>query len=143
MQARMLAGLRERLGIESDDEWAVISERVAKVLELRRAASETASGFFRGGPPGGSTGGTRGAPPGVSQGPTRGSRGMSGGSPEVQSLQTAVRDSMPEAEIKLRMARLRDVRQVNELKLQKAQEELRAVLTVRQEAIAVLFGLLP
>lgn len=140
----MLAGLRERLGIEDDDEWSVISERVAKVLELRRTAAETASGFFRGGPPGGSTaGGTRGAPPNMAQAPMRGSRGLSGGSPEVQSLQTAVRDSLPDAEIKLRMARLRDVRQMNELKLQKAQEELRAVLTVRQEAMAVLFGLLP
>ena len=58
-------------------------------------------------------------------------------------LSSAVRDKLPDAEIKTRLERLREVRKDNEAKLAKAQEELRAVLSVRQEAVAVLFGLLP
>ena len=50
---------------------------------------------------------------------------------------------MPDGEIKARLDRLREVRKENEAKLAKAQEDLRAVLTVRQEAIAVMYGLLP
>jgi hypothetical protein len=42
-----------------------------------------------------------------------------------------------------RLDRLREVRKQNEAKLTKAQEDLRAVLSLRQEAIAVMFGLLP
>jgi chaperonin cofactor prefoldin len=52
-------------------------------------------------------------------------------------------DKLPDAEIKSRLTRLRDSRKTNEEKLQKVQEELRAVLTVRQEAVAVMAGLLP
>ena len=45
--------------------------------------------------------------------------------------------------MKSRLERLREVRKQNEAKVAKAQEELRAVLSVRQEAVAVMFGLLP
>ena len=135
MQARMLNMLRERLEITDDEEWKVISERVAKVSEMRRSAGGMGApgGMmgFRGGPPGG--GGDRGPGPG---------RGGSG-NPELSALQFAIRDKLPEAEIKSRLERVRESRRDQEAKLAKAQEELRAVLSVRQEAIAVMFGLLP
>lgn len=136
MQARMLNMLRERLEITDDEEWKVISERVAKVSEMRRSTGGMGGGpggmmGFRGGPPGG--GGDRGPGPG---------RGGSG-NPELSALQFAIRDKLPEAEIKSRLERVRDSRRDQEAKLAKAQEELRAVLSVRQEAIAVMFGLLP
>jgi hypothetical protein len=38
MQARMLAGLRERMEVKDDEEWKLIAERIAKVTELRRSA---------------------------------------------------------------------------------------------------------
>src|SRR4051794_40043725 len=54
MQARMLTALRDRLGITSDEEWTVISDRVTKVMEVRRTATPGGGGFaFRGGTPGG------------------------------------------------------------------------------------------
>ena len=53
------------------------------------------------------------------------------------------RDKLPEAEIKSRLDRVREARKQNEAKLSKAQEDLRAVLSIRQEAVAVVFGLLP
>jgi hypothetical protein len=55
-----------------------------------------------------------------------GNRGSRGGNPEADALR-----------------RLRESRKTNEEKLQKVQEDLRAVLSVRQEAVAVMAGLLP
>ncbi len=139
MQARMLNMLRERLEITDDEEWKVISERVAKVSEIRRSTGGMGGGpggmmGFRGGPPGGGGGGGDRGP-----GPGRGGSN----NPEMSALQFAIRDKLPEAEIKNRLERVREIRRDNEAKLTKAQEELRAVLSVRQEAIAVMFGLLP
>lgn len=142
MQARLLTALRERLEVTDDEEWKVISDRVAKVSELRRASGGGAPMFGafggRGGPPGGGQGGAGGDARG-GRGPGRGP----GGSPELAALSTAVRDKLPDAEIKSRLDRLRQTRKDSEAKLTKAQEELRAVLSVRQEAVAVVFGLLP
>jgi hypothetical protein len=73
----------------------------------------------------------------------RGNGGGRAANPELDALRTAVTDNMPDAEIKARLDRLREVRKQNEAKLAKAQEDLRAVLTVRQEAMAVMTGLLP
>lgn len=157
MQARMLTALRERLEVTDDEEWKVISDRVAKVIELRRttlgAGGPMMFGGFggRGGPPGGGQGGAPGGQggqggPGGGDGRGRGGfggRGGPGGSAELAALSSAVRDKLPDAEVKSRLERLRQSRKDSEAKLSKAQEELRAVLSVRQEAVAVVFGLLP
>lgn len=132
MQARMMSTLRERMGVTSDEEWAVIAERITKVSELRRqmGGGLGAAMAMRG--PSGSGGGDSGR-----------SRGRPGGSAETEALTSAVRDQLPEAELKARMAKLRETRKANEKKLEEAQEELRAVLTVRQEAMLVIAGILP
>lgn len=134
MQQRMMTALRERFGVTNDEEWTVISDRITKVVELRRNSAPAAGMggvmFGRGGDAG--RGGDRGGP-----------RGRSGGSNEVAALQAAVADKLPDAEVKQRLDRVRELRKENETKLAKAQEDLRAVLSVRQEAIAVLAGLLP
>lgn len=137
MQERMLSGIRERMGVTNDEEWGVISQRLMKVMELRRTAGGGAGGMLfagrgQGGPGGG--GGDANA---------RGGRFGRGGNPEMEALQSAVSDNLPEAELKARMERVRESRKAGEAKLQQAQEELRAVLTVRQEAMAVMVGLLP
>lgn len=135
IQSRILTNLRDRFGVTDDEEWTIISERLLKLFELRRTAGGDGGGFR--GPGGGA------AAAAVAAAKGRGGFRPGGGSPEMQALQTAVNDKLPEAELKLRMTRLREVRQLNESKLHKAQEDLRAVLTVRQEAIAVLLGFLP
>lgn len=132
MQERMLGALREQLGVTDDAEWALVAERLAKVSEIRRSAGGAVG---RGGPPGGGPGG----PGGGGNRPTRGPSG----NPEQDALRAAITDKLPDAEIKSRLDRLREVRKQNEAKLTRAQEELRAVLSVRQEAVAVMFGLLP
>ena len=119
-QARMLTKLREQMEITDDSEWAIIMARIARVDELRRVASTGPSG--RGGP-------------------TSGKR--SGGNAERDALRAAVSDNLPEAEIKSRLTRARELYQRNQEQLAAAQADLRAVLGVRQEAVAVLAGLLP
>lgn len=132
MQARLLSSMRERLEVPDDEEWKIISERLGKVMELRRSAAGGAFGAFAGrGPQGGGT-------------DNRGGRGTRpGGNAEMTALQLAIRDKLPDAEIKSRLDRVREMRKENEAKLSKAQEDLRAVLSIRQEAVAVVFGLLP
>ena len=134
----MLAAARERLEVTDDAEWKVISDRVMKVMELRRATMSGGVGMFggRGGPPGGDRGSSGG-----DSNAGRGFRG--GGSPELAALSSAVNDKLPDAEIKSRLDRLRESRKDSEAKLAQAQDDLRAVLSVRQEAMAVVFGLLP
>ena len=58
------------------------------------------------------------------------------------ALRVAVRDGLPDAELRLRLARAHQLQQEREARLARARAELRAVLTVRQEAVAVLAGLL-
>jgi len=144
MQARMATALRERLEVTDDEEWKLISERILKVSELRRATGGPGGplGMMMGGR--GGPGGTGGAP-GGGDAAGRGTRGTRGGStnPEMTALQAAVRDKLPEAEVKVRLAKLRETRKNDEAKLAKAQDDLRAVLSIRQEAVAVVFGLLP
>jgi hypothetical protein len=141
VQARMMTALRERFEVTDDEEWKLISERLTAVMELRRNATGGGFGGFggfagRGGP---------GGPGGNSDNPNRAARGPrgGGGSTELTALSTAVRDKMPDAEIKARLERVREARKDNETKLAKAQEELRALLSVRQEAAAVVAGFLP
>jgi hypothetical protein len=58
------------------------------------------------------------------------------------ALRVAVRDGLPDAELRLRLARAHELQREREARLVRARAELRAVLTVRQEAVAVLAGLL-
>ena len=118
----MMAALRDRFGVTDDAEWSLISTRITAVIELRRSV-----GGFGGLRAGGDSGRA------IRQG---------GANPEMDALRTAVTDKLPDAEIKARLDRFREVRKRNEAKLDKAREDLRAVLTVRQEALAVLMGLL-
>lgn len=139
MQQRRMEALKEQFGVTDDAEWTLISQRITAIEELRRSTMGAMGmgmgmrGFGGPGGPGGQGG----------QGGQRGNRFGAQANPEADALRTAVTDKLPDAEIKARLAHLRDVRKQNEEKLTKAQEELRSVLSVRQEAVAVLMGLLP
>jgi hypothetical protein len=129
-QEDMLASLRKRMAVTDDAEWSLISARITAVLELRRGAG----GGFGGGGFGG-----RGSAGGGSDDTARPARASN---PEMDALRTAVTNDLSDTEIKARLARLRDARKQNEAKLDKARADLQAVLTVKQEAVAVLAGLL-
>jgi hypothetical protein len=63
-------------------------------------------------------------------------------SPAAEALQKAVDDKAPTAEVKTKLKAVQDETKANQAKLAAAQEDLRSVLTPRQEAIATLQGLL-
>lgn len=137
MRQRMMDRYRDQFGIKDDAEWKIISERIEKVSTARREVG--ARGGFggfggRGGGPGGPGGG----------GPAGGGRGAFGGepSPEFQALQAAIENNASADDIKAKLAKYRDSQKEKEANLAKAQEDLRKVLTGKQEAAAVLAGLL-
>jgi hypothetical protein len=138
-QAQMLENLRTQFDVADDAEWKVISDRLTVVNDLRRTQATGAIGamgaaFGGGGQRGGGGGGGGGG---------RGGRAGANADPDLDALRQAIADKLPDGEIKARLERLRDSRKNAEAKLDKAREDLRAVLTVRQEAVAVMFGLLP
>ena len=130
---RMMDRYKEQLEVKDDAEWKLISERIEKVTAARREVGfGGGGGFARGG---------RGGPGG---GQAAGGRGAFGGepSPEAQALQKAIEAKAPADELKSKLAKFREARKVKEANLEKVQEDLRKVLTPRQEAVAVLAGLL-
>lgn len=143
-QQRMLDGYRDRLEIKDDAEWKAIEPLIQKVMDARRESmSGMARGMFGGGRNRGGNGG--GGNDGGNNGGNNGGRG--GGmfgtpSPEAEALQKAIDNKAPNAEIKAALAKYVESKKAKQADLEKAQAELRKVLTVRQEAIASLNGLL-
>jgi len=135
---RMMERVKERMEVTDDAEWKVIEPLVQKVMDARMSSmSGMGRGMF-GGPR--RNGGGDNAP--GDQGGQR--RGMFGQppSPEAETLQKAIDAKAPKAEIKAAMAKYLESRKAKQAELEKAQEDLRKVLTTRQEAIATLDGLL-
>ncbi|MBM3822303.1 MAG: hypothetical protein FJ404_05300 [Verrucomicrobia bacterium] len=131
MRQRMMDRYREQMEVPDDAEWKLISERIAKVAELRISNSGMGAMFGgRGGARSGDGGGDGGG------------RRWGGGNPESDALRAALEAKAPAQEIKNLLAKLREARKANEAKLEAAQEELKKVLNVRQEAVAVMNGLL-
>ena len=141
---RQLERLKENLEVNSDAEWKVISERIEKVLDAQRETRVAGFGGFgrgggrRGGDNGGGGGGNGGGAPGGGNRPNP----FGAENPNLDALQKAVDGKASSDELKSKMAKLRDSLKEKEANLTKAQEDLRKVLSVRQEAIAVLAGLL-
>jgi hypothetical protein len=63
-------------------------------------------------------------------------------SPAAQDLRQAIDSKASADDIKAKLATYRDERKQKQAKLQGAQDDLRKVLSVSQEASAVLMGLL-
>ena len=162
IRQRMLERLREQLEVADESEWKTISERITKVMELRRNLRAFGGGGFGspggpGGPPPPNPDGQSGPPPGPpsggdnpNEGPGPGGPPGFGGqggpdanaSPEAQALRQAVDSKASATELKAKLAKLVEARSKAQTDLAKAQDELRQLLSVRQEAIAVATGLL-
>ena len=153
MRQQMIERYRERLEITNDDEWKLIQTRIEKVSEARRAVGFGGGmgmmGMMgRGNRPQGAAnapqGGDAAQPAAGDQTARRGNRGGFGQdpSPEAEALQKAIEGKASAEELKTKLAAFREARKAKEAALEKAQQELRPVLTVRQEAAAVLVGLL-
>jgi hypothetical protein len=138
MQQRMMDNLKTAMEVTNDDEWKLIQDRIQKVMDARREVGFSGRGMMgmmR--PPGGNRGGGDNAQQGG------GRRGMMGQqSPTAQELQDALDAKAPTDQIKAKLAKYRDDRKQKQTKLETAQEELKKVLNVRREAVAVMNGLL-
>jgi len=143
---RMIEDLKEAMEVKDDAEWAAIEPKVGKVMDARGEvmASTMRGGFGRGGRNrqrgGGDDQGTNNTD---QQQRRRGPGGMFGPpSAAVTALQKAVDDKAPTAEIKAKLKIVQDEAKEKVAALTAAQDDLRSVLTPRQEAIATLHGLL-
>ena len=130
-QQRMMERTKETLEITDEAEWKAIEPLVAKVMEARRdQITANFRGFGRGGRGGGDN----------DRGPRGGMFGTP--SPEAEALQKAIDAKASTSEIKAALAKYDAARKAKLAALEKAQAELRKVLTPRQEAIAAMNGLL-
>ena len=142
IQQRMLDSYRDQMAVTNDTEWTLIAERITAVSQARTATMADGGGIGGMMGFGGMRGGRGGGGPGGG-GPGGRSANLFGQpSAESEALRQAIDDNVPAAQLKTLIAKLQAVRKDKLAKLAKAQEDLRAVLTTRQEAIAIMGGLL-
>jgi hypothetical protein len=133
----MMDQIRKNLSVTNDEEWSAIQPLVQKVMDTRREANDIGGMGMRG--PGGGPGG-----PGNGPGRPGGWGGFGPqASEEQKALQKALDANSPVPQIKDALAKYRAARKDKQAKLEAAQANLKSVLTVEQEAQAVLMGLLP
>jgi hypothetical protein len=146
MQQQRMERYKEVLEVNNDDEWNALQPMIQKVMDARRDT------FAGGGMGRGGFGGRRG---GQGGGGDQGGGGQGGGnamrggggrggepSPEAEALRKAIDAKATTGEIKAALAKFVESRKAKAEQLKVAQENLRKVLTARQEAIATLNGLL-
>ena len=136
---RQMERYRERIEVKSDEDWKKLELIIGKVMDAQRDA-RMGMGFGGFGGRGGRSGGDGAG--NANQGGNRNRGGGGQSSPEVTELQKALDGKAPAEEVKAKLAKVRDARKSKEAALDKAQEELRKALSPRQEAGAVLAGLL-
>ena len=145
MRQMRLDRVREQLEVTSDDDWKVIGDLAGAVIDAETALNADRS---RGGGFGGRGGRNRGGnpDPNAPQQPQNngGNRGGRFGtpSPELEALQKAIDDKAGPDEIKALLAKFQASHKSKLGKLATAEENLRKVLSVRQEGQAVLAGLM-
>jgi len=146
MQDRM----REAMGA-TPDEWALLQPKIEKIQQLQRAASAGRGGMAllygnrnNTADPNAAAGG-RGGRGNRGQG-ANGTTGNDPPSPvatKAQELQTTLQNKdTPPDELKQKLSELRQARTKAKADLGKAQEELREIVTVRQESVLVTIGIL-
>jgi hypothetical protein len=132
-QQRMMERYKETLEITDDAEWKAIQPLIQKVSEARMAMmGGMGRGMFgRGGGPGGGN-----------QGGQQQRGGFGQPNPEAEALQKAIDAKASSADLKAALQKFVDARKLKQAALEKAQADLRKVLTPRQEAIATASNLL-
>ena len=137
MQQRMLDRVQGELGFTNDTDWDAVKPLVQKVMDARMAVGTGGMGrMFGGGRNRGGQGGQAGQPAGNTRPNPFGQT-----SPEQDALQKALDDDAPASQIKDLLAKYKASQKAKQAKLEAAQADLKAVLTTKQEAQAVLLGL--
>ncbi len=148
MRQMMNERMRQQLGA-SEAEWKLIGPRLQKVMELNRDATAGGRGMFGVGGMGGMGMAAGGRPGGPGEagagrpGAPGAQRELSAVDKATEQLQTVLAKESPSAdEIKTALTSLRTAREKAKQDLAKAQQELRQLLSVKQEAMLVLMGTL-
>jgi hypothetical protein len=135
-QQRMMDRMRDQLGFTNDTDWNAVQPLVQKVSDaqrdLRAGQMQGMRMLFR----------RPGQNNDDNQRRQRFGGFMGQPSPEYTALQDAVDNNAPEGQIKDLLTRYNASQKAKEDKLKAAQDNLRAVLSVKQEASATLIGLL-
>jgi len=118
---RIMDRYRENLGF-SVAEWKVVQPKVQAVMDNRISGASGMMSMF---------GGSR-----------RGRDSSTEKTPTSELRDLLEKDDASKGDIKAKLAAYRADRKAREAKLKKAQEDLRQLLTIKQEAQAVLAGLL-
>jgi len=143
LQRMLMENYRRQLEVTNDAEWTVIEERVQKVLDARMETGFGGVGGMIGmfgrvrrmegnNPPPGPGGAERPGLPAL----------MGSAAPEETALQKAIADKASSTALSAAISQVVAARKAKQARLEKAQDELRQVLSVRQEAIALMTGLL-
>jgi len=141
MRQRMAERMKEQLGVD-DQAWKVMEPRLMKVMELSRQANAGGRGmmFGFGGRGGRGPGGDQGGP----QADRRG-RGPQGEQTALEKAMTQLRTTLENQsataeEIKTQLTAVRSAREKARQELAVAQQDLKKILTLRQEAMLVEMG---
>jgi hypothetical protein len=147
MRQRMMDRYKEALEVTDDAEWKVLEAAIGKVMDAQQELRSAGGGMFgrvgrrsNNNADGNNTGDQAGQ--GGQNGGRR--RGGFGGppSPDVEALQKAIDEKASPDDIKSKLAKVREAAKAKEAKLVAAQADLQKLLSARQEANAVLMGLL-
>jgi multidrug efflux pump subunit AcrA (membrane-fusion protein) len=134
-QQRMMDQIRTSLNVTNADDWSAIQPLVQKVMDARREASSGMGfGMFGPGGPGGPGGDANRSATQQRFGPKL--------SAEAEALQNLVTQNASVAQLKDALAKCRAAHADKQAQLQAAQDNLQKVLTFKQEAEAMLLGLL-
>jgi hypothetical protein len=133
----ILDNIRTNLEVKDDGEWKVIGDQVQKVFDAQLQAGfgggmDMMRMFRRNNPQGGARRG----------GGLAAMLGADTADPEGEALQSAIDKNAPPAELKAAIAKVAAARAQKQARLDEARKDLRQLLSVRQEAIAVSMGLL-
>jgi len=145
MKQMRLDRLKEQMAVTDDAEWKVIETAAGKVMDAQMDAMAGRFGGMgrggRGGAGGGTGGGTNNAA-GGQNGNRRGGGRFGTPSAEMEALQKAIDDNASSDVINSKLKAVREATKAKEDKLEQAQADLQKLLTPRQEAVAVLSGVL-
>ena len=132
MQQRMMENIRGDLGFTNDTDWNAVQPLFQKVMDARRDVGFGGGmgRMFRNRNNGDQAGGNN--RPNFGPQPSQ----------EAEALQKSIDDNAPKAQLKAALAKYQASQKAKQAKLVTAQENLRKVLTPKQEAQATLLGLL-
>jgi hypothetical protein len=153
IQQARIDNYRVQLEVTNEAQWTLIKEKIQKVLDAKQepalnpVISELSGllGMFGRGMNSGNPGARLGSTADTQTGGMARRNLTNFGialSPEEEALQKAVDTKASNLELKTAQAKVIEARKSRQAKLEKEQEELRKMLTLRQQAIAMLNGLL-